>query len=397
MLSLLVILSLGSSDFDRYEVTETHRIRLRNEAGAPVEVSPDRGQHWLAIGRVTRAARSVAEGYAATRWSRDGTVCATAVHGLRIRVGPNPSGDRGLVIAVVPREFASPSPGFGGFTAGTAGIYTDIRAGTSLFRNLAPYVGNPVYLERGPSLLPLPIGYIPSAGDRLVVVVERPVRMPSALQFENRVGGTVTVQFADGERLLIGRVTRAAKGVGRFDATGYTGVGCINTNHSGVITISTAPDVNGEPLFDDPFGETRGGFMIQPSIHAANESEAEAQAMVVAPVHQGDPPLEGRPPLFAGFLGLEFQSRDPAASFYCAMRVDDGPWEPLPEYTGRDDSLLTAGGLARYFRSRGVARPVRRGVTAFRITFPQRAGAAASAVAEARSDGHLALLWGVDG
>ena len=36
-------------------------------------------------------------------------------------------------------------------------------------------------------------------------------------------------------------VARPVKGVGRYDGTSFTGVGAVNTNHAGVITISTAP------------------------------------------------------------------------------------------------------------------------------------------------------------
>jgi len=379
-------------DFATYETVETHRIRITNTTGGPIEVSPDEGGSWLQVGCVTRPAHTVTDGYAATRWSRDGTVCATAVHGLRIRAHRWESSDRGAVFALVPKEFANPPPGFGGFDPGASGIYTDIRAGTSVFRGLAPFVGNQVGLA-----LPdggtgrLPANYEPQIGDRIVIEVRRPVDTPTAFTFENRDGGRATAEFADGSELLLGRVTRPLRGAGRFDATGYTGVGCINTNHSGVITVSTAPDNNGEPLFDDPFGETRGGFMIQPSAHARNEGWPIDQVLVVAPPTDDSPPLEGRAPLFAGFLGLAFQSRDPDASYLCTMSVDGGPWEPVPEYVGRSEDLFTARGLERYFGETGRSRGVRRGLTALRISFPKELSGQEEAAGSWKS---LALVAG---
>jgi hypothetical protein len=373
------------ADLDRCPTIETHRIRVTNATGGEVQISPDEGANWLTVGTVVRPARELILGYAATRWSRDGTVCATAVHGFRIRVARASDDGRGSLIALVPKEFESPPPNYGGFDPQGAGIYTNIPAGTAIFRNLAPYVGNPAYVQVGDELKPLPSHYQPLVGDRLVIVVRRPDVALRGFVFENHVGGSAYAEAPDGGRRLLGRVERAVVGVGRFDATGYTGVGCINTNHSGVITISTAPDHNGEPLFDDPFGETRGGFMVQPSKHAANELKPYEQVLVVGPATAADPPLEGRPPLFSGFIGLQFQSRDLSRSYVCLMQVDHGPWEPVPEYIGRNDRLFTPEGLTAYYAGRGAPRQIREGATAFFIRFPTAlgggpaAGAAASA------------------
>ncbi|MBD3176101.1 MAG: hypothetical protein GF320_13055 [Armatimonadia bacterium] len=372
---VLGVAAPGHADLDHFEsfaVEESHQIRIENRQGGPVEISPDGGENWLEIGQVTRPARRLAEGYAATVWSKDGAVCGTAVQGIRIRVRRSErEGGRGALLAIVPKEFADPPPGFGGFSPGGGGIYTNIPAGTGIFRNLAPYVGNPVYVQYGDDPEPLPRDYQPVVGDRLIISVRRPVDPPAAFVFENHIGGLAYAEMEDGQRVPLARITRPVRGAGRFDATGYTGVGCINTNHSGVITISTAPDEDGEPVFDDPFGETRGGFMVQPSRHAENEGWPIDQVMVIEPLTENDPFLEGRAPFFLGFLGLHFQSRDPSASYYCTMSVDGGDWEPLPEYIGRSATLFTADGLSRHFRGQGEARTVREGATAFRVSFPE--------------------------
>lgn len=360
-----------------FNQVETHRIRIRNATGGAVEISPDAGRSWQTVGSVVRPATALAEGFAASRWAQDGTVCATAVHGLRLRVGPSSSSGRGGLLAVVPKEFASPPPNYGGFVAGASGIYTDIAAGTSIFRNLAPFLGNVVLREENGSVQRIGPEYRPLVGDVLVIPVARPERMPRSITLENRSGGKVLADFGDGELYEFARVHNPVEGVGRFDATGFTGVGCINTNHPGVVTVSTAPDHDGKPVFDDPFGETRGGFMIQPARHAEAEASGGgpvAQVMVVEPVSRRFAAgIEGTPPLFQGFLGLQFQSRDPSRSFVCQMRVDDGEWEPLVQYVGIRPGLFTSPReLERALDRQGRGRFVRQGVTAFRILFPEQ-------------------------
>src|SRR6185369_10077003 len=123
-----------------------------------------------------------------------------------------------------------PNKGFGGYISGAAGIYTDIPAGTSLFRELAPLVGDPVYLESGSGrLFPLPQAFEPAGqGETLVIPVFAPKNSLISVTLENRVGGAVEVTFADGTTKQITSVVQPVQGIGRFDGTAYTGVGRIN-------------------------------------------------------------------------------------------------------------------------------------------------------------------------
>ena len=66
---------------------ETHRIRVVNATDGPVEVSSDAGQTWQLVGRVTAPATQSLTGYLASGYAPPGTIAATAVHGLRVRVG----------------------------------------------------------------------------------------------------------------------------------------------------------------------------------------------------------------------------------------------------------------------------------------------------------------------
>ena len=321
------------------EKRELYRIRVVNAGGGPVEVSIDSGKSYARVGRVIEPATSTIEGFAASVYSPSGVVAATAVHGVRLKV----AGAAGCrlcntqVISIIPREFRSSPNGFGGHTEGKAGIYTDIPTGKAIFRNLAPFVGNPVLIERLGRLIPLPDGYVPGFGDVLVIVVEIPSKYPKEITFENREGGAVTAVYPSGKETF-GRVEQPVTGIGRFDATGYTGVGHINTNHIGVITVSTAPIVEGQK--DGGSVETRGGFMIQPSHHAGNVPHG-GEVMVVGPTSPSGKWLEGTPPLFSGYLGLDCDEVHAEHSFRVEVKTTISDWVQLPVMVGKcDDELL---------------------------------------------------------
>ncbi|MHB0913251.1 MAG: hypothetical protein ACYC2Y_07375 [Armatimonadota bacterium] len=318
---------------------ELYRIRVTNAVGGPVEVSADGGATYRRAGKVLHPANCTAEGFLASIYAKPGTVAATAVHGIRIKVGGerNCTKRESRLVSIVPREFASTPEGFGGHMAGSSGIYTDIPTGESIFRNLAPFVGDRVFLET-PALVPLPIGWQPKNAQVLVIIVDITARFPLEMSFENRVGGSVQVRYSDGVE-TVARVERPVRGVGRFDATGYTGVGRINTNHTGVLTISTAPIAEGGK--DGSGVETRGGFMVQPSRHAKTVDH-DAQVMVVGPL-PGRPWLEGEEPIFSGYISLH--------TGYLAEVKLDGKWQPTPTLVGRRDEALAR-------------------VEAVRITFP---------------------------
>lgn len=334
--SLVLFSDLAAGSETTHEV---YRIRLINAEGGPIEVSTDAGLTYRRVGTVTRGTTSVIRGYAASIYGVPGTVCATAVHGIRIKVGGAKDCPRqeSRVISIIPSEFTSVPKGFGGHVAGESGIYTDVHAGTAIFRNLSPLVGNPVFRENGDRLIPLEDGYTPVRGDVLVIRVEVPDRYPSEIEFENKYDGKVEAVYSDGKREAIAKVIRPVRGIGRFDATGYTGVGRVNTNHTGVVTISTAPMASGEK--DGSGTETRGGFMIQPSRHAKSAGEYW-QVMVVGPTTEKPSWLEGMSPLFSGYLGLAWYPSDQEHSFQVRVKTTSSGWIELPTMVGLNDSAL---------------------------------------------------------
>lgn len=367
--ALLFILLLGALPADA--ASTVFDLRVVNARGGPVQVRLADGEPWATLGRVTRPATKTRAGFGASRWSDQGSVAATAIHGLRLKVG---NGEFPPMISLVPRQFDATPHFYGGHIPGDSGIQTDMGAGEKVFREWAPLASNPLRIETADGLLPVPPDYRPAPGDVLRISVLWPEDAPRAVLFENRAGGAVTAVGRDGKEARIGTVGQPLRGVGRFDGTSYTGVGGINTNHPGVITVSTAPIVNTERSEGAP-PERRGGFEISPSLHAAEQARGMPQVLSVAPL-PGAPGWEGRYPLFRGAIGLLYDPDRPERGFTADMRVDNGAWEPFPKMVGRDDTAFTAKGLPKYLKD---GRAVRDGVTAIRIRLPEWDEAAARA------------------
>lgn len=367
LLAAICMLS-RTADASVRDLTEIYRIRIVNEVDGPVQVSLDQGKSYATLGRVNRPATTCIQGFAASAYARNGTVAATAVHAIRVKAG-SIGKDIPQVFSIIPKEFAVRGGSFGtGEVAGGSGIYTDIPAGTAIFRNLSPYVGNPVFVQTGRTLRALPPDYKPSPRDTLVIVVEEHDRRPTEIIIENRRGGRVDAVYGDG-REMIATVEYPVRGIGRFDATEYTGVGAINTNHPGVVTVSTAPLPG--PLDSS---EPRGGFQILPSKHARRIGRIP-QYMVVAPVADDSPPLEGAPVLFSEYIGLAHDPSTPSRSFLVDARMGGTEWRPLPALVGKKDDALAA-------------------VSHFRLRFPERSAESLERHVRASVEAYLRSKYG---
>ena len=354
---------------------ELHRLRIVNRRMGAIQASADEGETWHTVGRVTQPCTGASEGYIAAEYASRGSVAAVAVHGLRIRVsGVDPQLHAPLVMGISPLELSGDRPnyGYGGHRAGTVGMKTDIPAGTSIFRELAPLPGNQVFTEsRTGKLIPLPEDFKPHGqGEVLVILVRIPAHRLREVVIENRLGGNVTVTVAGQEPRVISHVVKPVQGIGRFDGTSYTGVGRINTAHTGVITVSTAPMNTRLP--EGQGKERRGGFQISPVWHNGRTEEHGAPMMLLlgALSENGKPAprrreLEGTAPLFLEHIGLFGDS----ASVDC--QIDGGAWEPLPAVLGVRLDAFTPEGLTEIWKQAGQTRTATQGVTAFRIQLPQ--------------------------
>jgi hypothetical protein len=343
--ALMLILAL-SARCSAVITQEIFRIRIENRTEGCVQVSLDQGKTYTTVGHVNRPATTTYPGFPAAAYVPDGTVAATAIHGIRLKVGtcrfdnelkPN-------LISLVPSEFQSVPHGYGGHIPHASGIYTDIPAGTSIFRSFAPFVGNPIKLERKSALVDFPEEWRPSKSDIIVVIALLPNPYLNELEFENKPDGAVTAKYANGKEERVAIVLQPVSGIGRYDGTSYTGVGLINTNHGGVVTISTAP-ISGSKLLEGQGRERRGGFQILPSKHAKTQIPT-TQAMVVGPVDGGQP-LEGLHPIFSGYIGLAFDPANITNSIRAEVSVHGGPWEPMHQSIGKDDNYLANQGITK--------------------------------------------------
>jgi len=329
--------------FPKFTQVETYRIRIVNSVDGAIQVSDDAGKTGHRVGRVTAPATQSLMGYSASGYAQPGTVAAVAVHGLRIRVGDLDTPDP-LLINVLPREFAQTPNLFGGHVSGLSGIYTNIPVGTGIFRDLSPLVGNPVYLENrvGGDPQPLPLNYIPREGDVLLIRALAPANPLKEVFFDNVAGGQVRATFADRTTRILTHVVKPVVGVGRYDGCSYTGVGALNTNHDGVLTVSTAP-VTTSPLFEGIGPERRGGFQIQPAYHNAQGDGAGAPSVLVIGSRKKPraPEMEGTPPLFYGYFDLAWSRDQPGHSWRAEVQRRHGPWQPMPTVIG-DRTLALA-------------------------------------------------------
>jgi len=376
---------------------ELHRLRVANKPDGAVQVSTDGGKTWRLLGRVLIPASTTKEGYIAAEYADPGTVAAVAVHGIRIRTsGPDPRLHAPLILSIDPREYAGASDnkankGYGGHRPGSAGIFVDVPAGESVFRELAPQVGNRVYVVApgGGKTNPILPGFKPSAGgETLVIPVTAPADSLTEVVFENRAGGAVTATFASGEKRQLTTVLLPVKGVGRFDGTAYTGVGRLNTAHTGVITVSTAPVDAKLPEGEGP--ERRGGFQISPVWHNARTEEAGApMVMTLGSPGPRKRELEGTAPLFRDAVSLGWGS-DPDTTGIVDCAIDGGPWEPLPAVVGARLDAFTGTGLTRWWKAKGIKRTSTQGVTAFRLRLPALTRERAAYVAEAAAKQYAA-------
>ncbi len=336
-------------------MVEAWRIRIQNFAEGPIEVSTDRGQTWTLVGRVSVPATESLMGYLAAGYAPIGTVAATAVHGIRIRLGDTASSYPSM-INIVPKEFAVTPNYFGGHIAGSSGIYTNIPSGVGIFRELAPYVGSPTYLVKNGQLVPLTSSYVPQIGDTLMILSKRRANELKSIVFENRTGGAVTATYADGTSEVVTHVVKPVLGVGRFDGTSYTGVGAVNTNHTCVITIGTAP-VSDSKLMEGDGDERRGGFQIEPYYHnTQTEEEGAPQVMVIGQDHAQLPTLEGRAPLFYGGITLAWSPNDPAHSWICDVQtaLTGDKWLPMPTMVGDQDNAIAQRGITAFRLHRDI-------------------------------------------
>ncbi len=321
---VILLLGLVVPTFASREGNEECRVRIENREHGEIAVSTDRGVTWTAIGRVLRpndghAQETGDDGFTAADWAPSGSVAATAVNALHIKVR---QGTRHAVLFTIqPRELLSKTAEeVKSYFSSPTSIFTDIPAGELLFGpEYAPRLGNPVYVIREGETIRIPEEYKPMPGDTLVIRSLRPSPCLKEVRFVNRPGGLVFAAYSDGSATCIGRVAKPVGATGRFGGSQYAGRGAVRANHPGVLCVSTSKR-----------GDI-GGFQIIPDVHAGGPGLKYVWGnisawMIVRPLLPGRPMLEGRFPLFGGHVR--------PGTGRCLVRIDDGRWEPVPERVG---------------------------------------------------------------
>lgn len=309
-----------------------YKISIPMEPGKDVTVSSFNGTAAV-IGQVTALPQTTRwPSYSASAWGTPGEVCASAVNAVHMLVSVEK--EKGRTLSIIPRETIAPAAGPG------ASVVISSKAGTGIFGAWAPPVGSKIsVIKKGsdkPS--PLSVNNLPQKGDTLIITVQTMDHGYMA-EIENRPGGRVTEWSKDGYR-IIGRVIRPLAGTGRFEGTLFQKTGSLRANHCGVIDFSSSQ-----------IGKI-GGFQIIPWDHALLSKEMQGswdmtQWMIIGP-SDGRSMMGGTSPLFKGVLVSgpsegellwDIWSTYGRRSLILA-RKNGGPWEKLPEVTGRNDYAL---------------------------------------------------------
>ncbi len=300
---VLMTAVVGYADETQPKVRELYRIKIENVAHGNIYASADQGVSWIFIGQVTKPVTDTnPKGFSASRFGEIGKVIATAVNAVHIKTGQSLSENAGTVFSLLPENvdvkgrsyFDEPSS-----------LFTDIAPQSGLFGGpYTPLVGSPVYLENPDGTIKsIPPQYKPKMKDTLVILVLLPDPYPEEIFFENRFGGRIVLIYPDRTARTVGKVLKPVQGVGRFIGTQYSGLSRVRANHSGVIDISTS------------IGDGRvGGFQIIPAEHAMDpemeKARTSTQWMVVGPLEEDAPGLDGMAPLFAYFIMPSYSGTD---------------------------------------------------------------------------------------
>lgn len=329
LLAITLLFSISTSYAN--EEVELFRLRIVNDYSGPIEVSLDKGNSWVTLGKVDRPAVTYnPDAFRASGYIESGVVSASAVNAIHITVSKsevdpiNTAEKSGRTISIIPRGTdTSIEP--------NSRILTNIEGGTLIFKEWSPFVGNRVFLE-GEDISPVPDNYIPAIGDRLLILVTAPSVMPKEILFENRVDGNVYLCYSETEKEVVAKVVRAVRGTGRFGGTLFALPSSVRANHPGVIDISTSGVFAGE--YVDATPEEAGGFQIIPNRHA-NTPELRGvwtatQWMILAPINEQF--LEGAFPLFRGLIrpGYKVEGRF----------GDSNIWMKLPVIKGLNNTAL---------------------------------------------------------
>ena len=302
----------------------------------------------ITLGKVTKIpVKTNYPAYTASKWSKNSTVCASAVNAIHMLL--NVENNRGRIISLVPSVTVAPAAAPGAYFA------IDSPAGTGIFGGFAPLTGSRITILNPETNLERNLDGVPSEGETLIIRTDLPDNPEFfMLEIENRPSGRVIAWGNRGVK-VIARVIRPIAGVGRFGGTVFQDVGRIRASHSGVIDVATSKR-----------GEV-GGIQIMPLHHALTSTEMInswklTQWLIIAPLPDNNEILEGHEPIFKNSFvpGTQLDDKNKFENFWNAYgrkplvicRISGGAWEKLPEVAGKvDDALKNITHLRLYYPS----------------------------------------------
>ncbi|MBF0543559.1 MAG: hypothetical protein HQM08_03955 [Candidatus Riflebacteria bacterium] len=303
---------------------EEFRVAIENRENGTISVSRDLGKTWLPIGLVIRpnngqTKETDGEGFTAANWAPDGSIAATAVNAIHVKV--NQGEKYAVLFTIQPKEFLEKtSEEVKSYFSSPTSIFSDIPAGKLLFgAEYSPRVGNPVFVKREGKEVRIFPDFKPMLGDVIIIPSICPEIELKELRFENRKGGFIFASFNDGSAKTMGVVEKPVGAVGRFGGSQYAERGKVRANHPGVLCIATSKQ------------GLQGGFQIVPIVHAKEPcldyiwSDVPAW-MIIKPLFPAFQHLEGCPPIFSGSIQPQ--------TGRCEVRIDNGSWQLVPELSG---------------------------------------------------------------
>lgn len=299
-------------------------ISLENKTNGSIKASLNQGKSWVSLGKVLKPGKGAGKGFPACKWGKEGTVVGISSYAIYIKVSTDKT------FSILSKEMESLPKGLGEGSPGEAGILTNIKAGSLIFEDLAPFIGSKVYLREGNTLKELPHPYTLQGEEEIFIIVEEK-EFPKRIVIENREGGNAYVIREGERRVTFAKVLKPLAGIERLYGTQFTGVGRITSVNPSAITISTV--VGGANKSDDIL---LGGFQIIPWETTFKDSLPTSPSLLILAPFQGK--STGEYPLFEGTVGLEnFGGK----GYRVEASWDGMKWEELPILRGKIDDLAS--------------------------------------------------------
>ena len=300
---ILYCLPVSATEAKPQQYRPLYTLKIDNSVGGKISAQYSGQDTWEELGSVISIATTVNDNtFSASRWGKPGAVIASAVNALHLSIGLNPTGDRGVLLSILPKDALDKNTN--SYLDMPSSIVTDIKPGKGIFGgHYTPFPGNLFLVIRDGDAITLDVTYRPAPGDQIMIAVRLPEPYPEWVSFENKFGGVIRAKFPElATPVTVGEVLRPATGVGRFVGTQFASRGRIRAVHPGVIDVATSWKGN------------IGGFQIIPAEHAMDSEMIRArtmsQWMVVGPTQLGADDLAGRSPLFLDYICPRYDESD---------------------------------------------------------------------------------------